>query len=82
MDYHTARLVVTIIFMVLSVSSLVTGYWFSAFFWGLLTAAVGYPFYRSGKFDMYYPSSSGRTVTIENIYTGAPPPAPVAPPAM
>lgn len=82
MEYHTARLIVTIIFMILAVSALVTRYWFSAFFWALLSLAVGYPFIRSGKLDLYY-DSPGRTTVVENIYTTqpgaeAPPPQPGA----
>jgi hypothetical protein len=75
MAYHTARLIVTIVFLILAVSALVTRYWFSAFFWVLLAAAVGYPFIRGGKLDLYY-STPGRTTTtyIENVYTTAPPP--------
>ena len=56
MGYHTARLIVAIIFMILALSALVTRYWFSAFFWVLLTLAVGYPFMRGGKLDLYYDS--------------------------
>ena len=76
MEYHTARLIVTIVFMILAVSALVTRYWFSAFFWVLLAAVVGFPFLRGGKLDLYYPSP-GRTINIENVYTtgGAPPAA-------
>ena len=54
MGYHTGRLIVTIIFMILAVSSLVTRYWFSAFFWGLLAVVVGYPFVYEGKLNLYY----------------------------
>ena len=78
MEYHTARLIVTIVFLILAVSALATRYWFSAFFWALLAAAVGYPFIRGGKLDLYYDSPGRKTTYIENIYTTAPLPAAAA----
>ena len=77
MEYHTTRLIITIIFMILAVSALVTRFWFSAFFWILLSLTVGYPFIRGGKLNLYY-TKPGRTTIVENIYTttGAPPPQP------
>jgi len=62
MAYHTARLVVTIIFMMLALSALTTRYWLSALFWALLAVAVGYPFVQSGKLNLYY-GSPGETAS-------------------
>jgi hypothetical protein len=79
MAYHTARLIITIIFLIFAVSSLVTRYWFSALFWALLTAAVGYPFVRGGKLDLYFDGEAKRasgTPTVETVYVTAA--APVA----
>lgn len=58
MEYHTARLVVTVIFLIFAVYALATRYWFSAFFWGLLAIVVGYPFVRGGKLNLNYDDSS------------------------
>lgn len=74
MEYHIARLIVTIVFLILAVSALVTRYWFSAIFWVLLVAAVGYPFVRGGKLDLYYPTPREAPAYVENAYTTAPPP--------
>lgn len=65
MDYHSARLIVTIIFLILALSSVVTRYWFSALFWTLLAAAVGYPFVQNGRIDLYYGEP-------KNAYSGVP----------
>ena len=54
MGYHTARLIITTIFMILAISALITRYWFSAFFWALLSLVIGYPFIQGGKLDLYY----------------------------
>lgn len=84
MGDHTARLIVTIIFLIFAVSSLVTRYWFSAFFWALLTVAVGYPFVQGGKLDLYYDTSpKSEVIVVSPTMTATPiaPPAPVTPSA-
>lgn len=57
MATHTARLIFTIIFLVLAVSGLVSGFWFSALFWALIAMAVGYPFVRGGRLNLNYNDS-------------------------
>jgi hypothetical protein len=54
MGHHIARLIITVIFIILAFSSLVTGRWFLAIFWALLTVAVGHPFYQDGKINLSY----------------------------
>ena len=54
MQTHTTRLIFTIIFLALATAGAVRGYWFSAVFWVLIMIAVGYPFVRKGRLDLYY----------------------------
>ncbi len=54
MATHTARLIVTIILLIFAVGALAAGAPISAIFWGLIAAAVGYPFVRGGKLNLNY----------------------------
>jgi len=42
-EYHMARLIVTTIFIILTVSALITRYWYSAAFWAFMTFLIGFP---------------------------------------
>ena len=66
MGYHTARLIFTIIFFMFALSSLVSGYWLQAIFWALITMAVGYPFVRSGRVNLYYEDAPTQVVIYES----------------
>lgn len=72
MTTHTTRLIFTIIFLVLAVAGISSGFWFQAIFWVAIAFAVGYPFIRGGRIDLYYddpvrlvilPSASAPTPT-------------------
>lgn len=67
MVLHTARLIITILFFILALAGLVTGYWFQALFWALLAVAVGYPFVRHGRIDLYYDDTPTKVVIYQPI---------------
>jgi len=84
MATHTARLIFTILFLVFAVSGLVSGYWFQALVWALIAFAVGYPFVRKGRVDLYYEGDSDRVVYYVPPVTGEGPamPSPEGTPPM
>ena len=65
MGLHTARLIFTILLLIFAIAGLVAGYWFQAIFWALIMMAVGYPFVRNGRVDLYYDDAPTRVI----IYT-------------
>lgn len=79
MGLHTARLIFTIIFLILALSGLVTGYWYQALFWALIALAVGYPFVRNGRIDLYYDDSPARILVFAPVAVTPAPTAYAAP---
>lgn len=76
MEYHTGRLIITVIFLIFLVTALANGYVFSAIFWAVLTWIVAAPFFRGGKFDLYYDTPGRQPVVV--VAAAAPPPMPEA----
>ena len=66
MSDHTARLIITIIFLILAFSSAVTFSWFSVVLFALLAFAVGYPFLRGGKLNLFYNDPQPVYIVAEN----------------
>jgi len=54
MATHTVRLIFTIIFLAALVSNIAIRDWGAVLLTTLFVAAVGYPFVRKGRVDLYY----------------------------
>ena len=54
MATHTARLIITVLFLIVAFSNAVAGHWFVTLAWAVLAFAVGYPFVRNGRIDLNY----------------------------
>ena len=84
MALHTARLIFTVIFLIFALAGLVTGYWFQALFWVLIAFAVGYPFVRDGRIDLYYEDPPTKVIIYQAMGvtpgpSAAPMPVPIPP---
>jgi hypothetical protein len=69
MGLHTARLIFTIIFLIFALSGLVAGYWVQAIVWVLIAFAVGYPFVRNGRIDLYYEDAPTQVFILEGQWS-------------
>jgi hypothetical protein len=73
MGLHTARLIFTVLLLILTLSNLAAGFWASAVAWALITMCVAYPFIRNGRIDLYYDDEPTRVVIVGSTPTGAAP---------
>jgi hypothetical protein len=69
MSLHTTRLILTVIFFIFALAGLISGYWFQALFWALITIAVGAPFVRNGRIDLYYDDAPTKVIIYQPVVT-------------
>lgn len=64
MGLHTTRLLFTVLFLILALSGLVSGFWLQALFWAVIAAAVGSPFVQKGRIDLFYDEFPNKIIYV------------------